>query len=359
MFLSWLSRFTDSTESQIYAWLHQAPKKPKGLVTPQARSWLQRDAARVMVLLEWKFKGYKHLTKRRRRWCYKNLEALKTDWLEYLSAHQARNQAEYLQQINQYLHEEKRVEYRAGSSFDKLCIDPREGKLVGDCNQLVALYVYLFALKYEVKNLKIKLLPEHVCLHYKGQDYETTSGQTTVYKKFTRLAPITELIAVNLQDVADKEGQHKLPAENRLLCGQLALMFTGDAKLAKQNMAAATRALFIEALEAQQWKKARGYARSLSDKKLEKLVLEHEGFAALKNESFSRARRLFSSAGSARGKLAADQAELVSVVESLEPYKTLEELRVRKAVVRRALALAKKAKRPKMVKWCEDVLRQL
>lgn len=357
-FYRFISRFTDANEAAIYRFLNQVTRQVPAVAKAQARFYLQADTARLIMLLEWKFKGYKHLTKRRRRLCYQNLEHLKSDFNAFSSRHSSNNAAQYLEVINQYLHQ-GRVQYRAGSSFDKLCVDPRKTKLVGDCNQLVALYVYLFALRYKAKQLKLKLLPAHVCLHYRDKDYETTTGQVTVYKKFERLSPISELVAINLLDESDTAAQYKLPPENQLLCAQLASVFTDDKKIAKHNIKVARQALLLQALAVQNWRLAHYYARVLRQKKWKQLVYEHQGFAALKKQSFARARRLFVRAHSARGAQTTDRAELNWLVHKLKRYKTLTALRSRRALLKQVLTLAKRTKQPKIKKWCEGVLRQL
>ena len=58
------------------------------------------------------------------------------------------------------------------STFGKLLRNPNRESLIGDCNQIVTLYIALFALKFDVQLLQLKTYPGHVALHFDGIDVE-------------------------------------------------------------------------------------------------------------------------------------------------------------------------------------------
>jgi hypothetical protein len=109
--------------------------------------------------------------------------------------------------------------------------------MIGDCNQIVSLYVYLMSLRFDITKLKIKLLPEHVCLHYQGVDIEATTGEFHFYEEFDAICEIHEVVSVNLLDVRDyRRSFFKISDYDFLVCARLALLLSSNQKITEQNI---------------------------------------------------------------------------------------------------------------------------
>ena len=168
---------------------------------------MQEDLVKLTIFFEYKFKGYKKLKKGKRRHLYESAEIISTDFQRFFETNQkeiSRKQESitlpnelrmdermtYLLGIMEYLKPGSRLQYEESATFQKLLRDPASGILSGDCNQITTLYIYLYSRRYSVTDLQVKILPEHVCLHYKGVDIETTSGTLTRYSAYTFLSPV-------------------------------------------------------------------------------------------------------------------------------------------------------------------------
>ncbi len=359
--LKFFSRFTDPVEKEIYNFLLALkPKSNRETAKKRAQVLLQKDTARMTMILEWKFKGYTHLTKKYREQCYQNLALMKQDFEKFCEGKNPTNSKAYLECISQYLKPHKKIEYKAGASFDKLCKDPNTEKLVGDCNQLVALYVYLFSQKYDIGELQIKLMPGHVCLHHDGLDYEATTGDISQYTEFERLGNITEMIAVNLLDTADhSESQHELPAENKLQCAEAALVLSENQEIAQHNLDAAYHNMAIKKMNAKDFKGAAKWAEKTKDKSLLDVVLHNEAVYHLNHKHYDRSRKIFKRLSDKAGVKAVDQKELQSLVEKLKGCKTTADYKAKRTIIYKIKRLALTLHDSEMQKFCENILKQI
>jgi len=241
---------------------------------------MQENLVVTNVWLEKKFKGYKYLTKGVRKKMYENTEEIVKKFQEFCDTHVVSEnslktefgntaQLKYLACICEFLRPGIYYEYIQTSSFGKLLSDPNKSKLQGDCNQIVTLYIYLYSLKFPVQDLQIKLLPEHVCLHFRGVDIEATAGQFAKYKKYDYLLPITEIISTNLLDMSDfREETQKISEIEMVKSAQLAYAISSLKELVEKNLETAYHNMGIAAMKNNNFQSAIFYISKIKDHKL-------------------------------------------------------------------------------------------
>jgi len=254
---------------------------------------MQRDLIVVNVWLEKKFKGYLYLSKRARKKMYANTKKIVEKFNEFVKENPTNNNDErmaYLSQIAEFLKPGKYYEYIESSSFGKLLKNPDEEKLKGDCNQIVTLYIYLYSLKYSIEDLKIKLLPEHVCLHYNGTDIEATNGTFTKYKEFEHILPSTEIISTNLLDMNDfREDTQKISERTMLKSAQLAFAISSLRSFVAKNLNIAYQNLGIAALNANNFDTAIFYLSRTDEKENLKAAYKNGAIYYMNSENFQKA----------------------------------------------------------------------
>ena len=285
-------------------------------VEKSLRQLLQTDIAAVNLWTEYRFKGYNYLTKRTRRRLYENLQAIKADFtvfeqqqspnVEQLLAHIAKKgantaqlaakteQLAYLWAIMQYLSPQNgRYVYRESSSFGRLLQNPAITTLEGDCNQIVTLYIALYAAKYEVSDLQLTLYPGHVALHFAGVDIETTNGTFTKYSKAGQItAPIHEIVSVNLLDTHDIHYEKSTVNPNVLLeSARLAYAASSHRKLVKQNLDAMYNNTVRQMLKENNYTRALQYAQQSKNFELIEIAAQNGASHALKAKQFTQARK--------------------------------------------------------------------
>lgn len=301
---------------------------------------MQEDIVRLNLFLERKFKGYKKTRKSYRKKLYENVERLKEDFLKYyLDNHNHFKQFIktkgvsvderfiYLSGIMHYLKPGKHFEYREGSAFEKLLRDPKKTTLIGDCNQIVTLYIYLYSLKYPITDLKIKLMPGHVCLHFKGMDVEATSGRFHHYKKYAYLSGVEEIIPTNLLDISDKEeGKYDVSPENILKASEVAYILSSHRETVEQNLKVAYHNLTMSLLKQKRFSKADEIAKKSGDESLKKAVL---------------------------------QSKLHHLSLQIKKCKTVANFREKKAVIRQMLEIATKLQNRKVIEFCNSILSKI
>lgn len=276
---------------------------------------VQQNAAVLNLWAEYRYKGYKYLSKSSRRDMYKNLERIRELFEVYAQENPvspeealsrvrrveavttlAQNQPEklvWLTQIMNFLHPSQgRYVYRGSSSFGRLLQDPDKHKLEGDCNQIVTLYIYLFSTKYDVSELRLVSLPEHVALHFQGVDIEATNASFTFHNKpERRVVPVQEIVSINLLDTSDSYfKQHKIPAETFLQAARLAYMVSSERELVRSNLKIAYSNAVKELLEQKKFKSALSYAQQAQDNQLVELVGNNGAVHFLNKNQFASAR---------------------------------------------------------------------
>lgn len=253
-FLRWVSSFRNSDE-----------------VRARLQELLQENAVIVSIWLEKRFKNYRILKKRNRRRMYKNAAIIAHEFEEFCETSRAKENSPertYLANINTFLHH-GRVHYQAASSFWKLLVDLQN--MTGDCNQLTTFYVYLFSRRFPIDQLQIKTLPNHVCLHWKGIDIETTNGSFQNYKDYQSIGDITELVSINLLDVTDPlEAAASIVPESFVKAAQLASALSSNREITEHNLAIAYRNLCLAAIKQKNFPKANYFADTSGDPELKK-----------------------------------------------------------------------------------------
>ncbi|MBI4975467.1 hypothetical protein HZC20_02200, partial [Candidatus Peregrinibacteria bacterium] len=230
---------------------------------------MQGNLIVLNVWLEKKFKGYTYLSKKVRRRMYENSDLIKSEFLKFYGEFSLDNESirkdlnskgllypngddekiKYIACIQEFLSPGKYYEYIQTSSFGKLLNDPSKEKLQGDCNQIVTLYIYLYSLKYSISDLNIKLLPEHVCLHFRGIDIEATNGTFAKHTESRDVLPVTEIISTNLLDLTDfREEVQEISPQMIVKSAQLAYAISSLKSFVAKNLDIAYHNLGVNAL---------------------------------------------------------------------------------------------------------------
>lgn len=304
---------------------------------------MQENLIVTNVWLEKKYKGYKYLTKKVRRQMYADTEKIKAAFLaeEGVSAEQIRamvvdagavfpngdeEKMVYLGKIMSFLRPEKYYFYIKTASFGKLLRDPESEKLEGDCNQIVTLYIYLYSFKFPIEDLRIKLLPGHVCLHFREVDIEATNATFMRYEE-REVLPVTEIIATNLLDLADfREEVSAISPREFVKSAQLAYAISSLRSLVEQNL---------------------------------KVAYHNLALASLNGGNFESARFFAEKAGEAELLRAIDGKEYNGLAAKVSGVKTLAEAKKFKSTYQRMLSLAGKLGEGKLVETLRETLRKI
>lgn len=280
------SRYVNTTERRAGTFFGKLRERQSTeSVQRSLQGLIQRDVATINLWTEYRYKGYRYLTKRMRKKLYVNLGAIRADFEAFAATQQvdiadiiadikqlgvdtakARtlpDQLTHLYLIMTYLNPDQgRYAYHASSSFGRLLRDPTQEVLEGDCNQIVTLYLALFAQKFDVGSLQLTLLPGHVALHFCGVDIEATTGTFAHYTdKDCRHAPIHEIVSVNLLDTTDTHFAKTLVhPETFLEAARLAYLVSSDRSLVEKNLDITYRNTVRALIEKHRYKPALTYA---------------------------------------------------------------------------------------------------
>jgi hypothetical protein len=359
-------------------------------------SLMQENLVVTNVWLEKKFKGYTYLTKDMRRKMYLDTEAIVSTFEKFCKEHEIEmedlksrlsakgltfpdgsgDELLHLAKVMAFLKPGQYYHYIKTASFGKLLRDPRKTKLEGDCNQIVTLYIYLFSRKFPLDRLNIKLLPEHVCLHFRGIDVEATNATFQKYTESRDVLPVSEIISTNLLDLSDfrEEVQHVSP---RVIVksAQLAYAISSLKPLVTKNLNIAYRNLGVSAmknkdfktavfflgktgdkellatvyhnaaiyyLKNNNFKRAKYFAKQSSDRKLEKTILHNEGVYYYKRDNTSKALKIFTTLGDDEMKKACYSKEYNKLQKKVSSVRTLADVKRYKATYKKMLLLAQK-----------------
>lgn len=271
---------------------------------------MKEDLIVVNVWLEKKFKGYIYLSKSVRRKMYEDVRKIIKSFKEFRLQNPVSKESvvkelegksisystgdleklQYLSEIMQFLMPGRYYHYINTASFGKLLRDPSVNKLEGDCNQIVTLYIYLYSLKYSIEDLNIKLLPEHVCLHFKNIDIEATNATFQKYKENLEVLPVSEIISTNLLDLTDfREDVQVISERTMLKSAQLAYSISSLKSLVAKNLNIAYKNLGIYALKVNDFKTAIFYISKTDDSKLLNSVYKNASIYYLQSNNFERA----------------------------------------------------------------------
>jgi hypothetical protein len=310
-------------------------------------SLLQTDIAVINLWSEYRYKGYRYLHKWRRRKLYANLQRIATDF-DRLYQEEARPadavvarihdivpgaavdpaRAVLLQALMDYFSPGRgRYVYRESSSFGRLLRNPSHEKLIGDCNQIVTLYLYLYSRYYDVHDLKVHVLPGHVALHYGGIDIETTNGTFADYREREggTVLPVEEIVSVNLLDTTDAYlSTHAVAPQDFLQASRFAFILSHDRPLAKHNLDVAYKQLVRGLMQRHNFKQALRFAEASRDRELLGIVGHNGAIHAMEQHNYKQAR-LFAS-------YAADSDALIRQSWSAEGFHHYQERRYHDAI---------------------------
>ena len=310
------SRYTDPSERRVGKFFQRVSEQTsphrleKSLLT-----LLQQDTAVINLWTEYRYKGYNYLTKSKRKELYQNLTAIQADFTAFaatqtidvkveiariaeLGVDTAKlrsypDQLRHIILIQRYLSPKRGLYvYRASSSFGRLLRNPATEKLEGDCNQIVTLYLSLYASKYTVSDLKLTLYPGHVALHFEGVDIETTNGTFCRYQKEgQRTAPTQEIVSVNLLDTTDTNfDKTSVHPEIFLESARLAYVVSSNRQLVKKNLEIAYRNTVSHLMKSAQYKKAFAYAKLSKDQELIAISSHNGALYCMRQHDFRQAR---------------------------------------------------------------------
>jgi hypothetical protein len=272
---------------------------------------LQHDIAIINLWTEYRYKGYKYLRKSERRRLYGNLQLIVDDFERFRTeraqpgnavafhiqqvAPQARpdsNKAVLIQELMDYF--AQKYEYRDSSSFGRLLRDPSREKLIGDCNQIVTLYIYLYSRYYSIDDLKVRLLPGHVALHYAGVDIETTNGTWANYddRQGESLQPVEEIVSVNLLDTTDSYlATHEIAAEDFLQASRFAFILSHNRAIVTHNLEAAYGSLINGLMKRHNYHQALKFAKASRDMTLLGVVGHNGAVHEMQQHHYTAARK--------------------------------------------------------------------
>lgn len=390
---------------------------------------MQKNMVILNLFLESKFKGYKYLKKGARKKMYRNAERIGYAFLNYANSMKINEEAlktrikelglsipqgpgemeklKYFAMIMSFLRPGSGdakgpgnyYQYLEGASFGKLLVDIDRGqKMIGDCNQIVTFYVYLYSLRYEVKDLQIKLPKGHVCLHFKGIDIEATSGGFAAYKEYEWLLPIVELVSTNLLDVSDfRDKQLQISAREYLKGSQLAYNISSQREIVAKNLAVSYYNLAIEMMKQEDFEtaefflnksgradpeerelhqaiyhnatiyfvkrnnfqKARYYAEKSSEPEMKKYVEEKEAFYYFERDSLDKARQLFQNSGNTEMVKATYAKEYNKVQARVAGLRDISTMKAHKSDYQKMLELAHRMEDQSLIDNLNNVLRDL
>lgn len=274
---------------------------------------LQRDIAVINLWTEYRYKGYRYLRKRERRKLYTNLRLIADDFVKFhaenarkadeVTAHMNRiapfakptdDRAVLIQALMDYFAPGRIYEYRESSSFGRLLRNPAREKLIGDCNQIVTLYIYLYSQYFDVSELQVRQLPGHVALHYQGIDIEATNGTFANYdgKEGSALMPIEEIVSINLLDTTDSYlTTHEVAAEDFLQASRFAFILSHDRAIVTRNLEAAYGMLINALMKRHNYHQALKFATASRDMELIAIVGHNGAAYEMQQRNYASARR--------------------------------------------------------------------
>jgi len=367
------SVYIDPFEKKVDKFLKGVKRKSKR----DLEVLVQEDLVKLSIFLEYKFKGYKKLKKSYRKKLYQNIELIKEDFQEFfeeendaidISQHalsipvelRCDDHFKYILAIMHYLNPDDILEYRESSNFEKILRNPKEERLVGDCNQIVTLYIYLFSLKYSVSELQIKILPDHVCLHYNGIDIETTSGSLADYDEYSFISSVEEIVATNILDISDPdEKQYSISAKNMLKSAELAYQFSSHRIIVEKNLFLAYHNVAVYYANQKNFSKAILFANKTGNTKMQRDIARMEASYFLKNKKYNSAAEKFRKINDRESEKACYQNELADLFGSIKNLKTIPEFKNKKATLRRMKELAIKVDSNQVLGFVNDVLKKI
>lgn len=307
--------YTDAKERAVGLFFKGLTEHSNQMRTRERLSGLlQRDIAVINLWSEYRYKGYRYLRKSERKKLYQNLQLITEDFDRFYKDNMLTNEtvlshvhdiaphaiveaqkAVLFQVVMSYLSPRRGVyEYRESSSFGRLLRDPSKEKLVGDCNQIVTLYIYLYSRYYTISDLKVRLLPGHIALHYAGVDIEATNGTFVNYddREGNEVLPIEEIVSVNLLDTTDSYlSTHEVAAEDFLQSSRFAFILSHSRDIVTRNLNAAYSTLINSLMKRHSYSQALKVALASRDMTLLNIVGNNGALYEMQEKNYAAARR--------------------------------------------------------------------
>lgn len=308
------SSYTDEQELRVGRFFDGLREQASRIeVRLQLMKLLQGNIAVINLWTEYRYKGYVYLKKSERKKLYDNLQLIAEDFEQYrasidlpeslvreavgkhVDARPEIQRTMLLFAIMKYLSPQRGLyEYRMSSSFGRLLRDPTSETLVGDCNQIVTLYIYLYSRHFDINDLKIRLLPEHVALHFQGVDIEATTGTFANYRdnKGSSLQPIEEIVSVNLLDATDEHfAQKEVNPKDFLQAARFASILSHDRDIVTRNLEAAYGKLVNVAMRRDDYDQALKMAQQSQDMQMISVVANNGALYFMKQHEFAKSRK--------------------------------------------------------------------
>lgn len=308
------SQFANPQEKRVGKFFSNVSEKSsKEKVSSELLNLLQKDIICFNLFSEYKYKGYKYLaSNRKRRQLYSNTFHLVEDFnsfctlqkpdkaiyfkkfysLEELTEGQ-QERLDYLNHIMAYLNPDRGIyTYRESASFGELLKNPKIEKLIGDCNQIVTLYIYLYSLKFSISDLSLVVPTNHVALYFLGLQIEATRGVFIQPEDGADILPIQEIASINLMDVTDSYFKtHQISASVLLEASKLSYLISSKREVAQKNLKASYHNTVIELVKRQKYKEGLHLSRRIKDSKLVDYVSRNAINFYIGKNKFSEARK--------------------------------------------------------------------
>lgn len=383
----------------------------KSEVVIKARNLIQKDIISLNLWLEKKYKKYRHLNKTQREKRYSNFEITKDLYQKHKKLHE--NDYRHIYQLQQkgvndnYLEKYKDMlktlhlintftqtifQYRESTNFAELLRNPLEGRIIGDCNQIVTLYLYFFSLDHDVTKLRLNVFDNHITLHLDGLDIEATRGYFTFNTKQNILS-VEEIIGVNILDISDKaQISDKLSVNELLEMSQIAYMLSSSRDLVKKNLANAYkryssfkyekgdyettikfaelsndtkflrgmyRNVSIQYLNKKKYSTAEEFAKKSGDVKLISLIRRNKAVELYNNKDYQKALDIAQSLGDDKFMESIYSQMYFQEQSKLGNLKSVNDIKSKKHIIYKMKDLAKKSKNQKAIEYCNSLIKYL
>lgn len=328
-------------------------------------SLMKQNLMMVNVWMERKYKGYKYLKKSNRRKMYRDSLEIVRKLNNEIDLHGLAEtewgndeKLRFLASIMRFLAPGKYYKYIKTASFGKLLRNPGKETLEGDCNQIVTLYIYLYSTRYPVDDLQIKLLPEHVCLHYNGIDIEATNATFQKYTKFDYLLPVTEIITTNLLDIADfRENLDFVSPRVFVKSAQLSYAISSLKSIVDKNLQIAYQNLAIDSMKKGDFNSALFFSSKMNDKGLYAKVRNNQAVSYYKKDQFEKALKIFVELSDKQMQKACYGGMYNVLANKVKNVKTLKQLNEKRKIFEKMLDLALKMEDEHLISSVRGILK--
>jgi len=392
------SPYVNKTEKRVDKFFRKINEKNnKSKIIQTLLSLMQEDLVILNLYLEKKYKGYKYLNKKNRKILYENKEFLKAKFLNFknkfdLDKNKENYKIEYLEIVNKFFKTQVNYKYEEARNFGELFKDKQN--IIGDCNQIVTLYIYLYSLENNIKDLSLRLFEDHVRLYLNGFDLECTQNVFCTFEnQKSKIVNAYEIISINLLDVSDKNIKKFNISPKSLLEGsRIAFLLSSDKEITKNNLEIAysnlainfsKKHLYSKAFEfaknsknekiinnillsavqfylnKENFFKAKKYASLKKDYNLKNKIIKNEAGFYFKKNNLNKALNLFKSINDEEGIKACNGKIFLNLQNQFKNIKTLKDLKNKKHTLSKMLRLAKKASNENMIKYCKNLLKQI